>query len=188
MTISLRHARDEDLAAITTIYAECVENGTASYELAAPDETEMGRRFAAIAERGCPFIVAQEPAGTVLGYAYASAFRDRPAYNWLVEDSIYLAPHARGRGVGRMLLLELLARCESLGFRQMVAIIGGADPGSIGVHRGCGFEMIGRMPATGFKFGRWLDTVIMQKALGEGAGTSPDPTLYPGPIRPARRM
>lgn len=184
MTVTIRDAREGDLPAITEIYRDCVETGTATYELTAPDGPEMARRFAAIVRRGCPYIVAEDETGTVLGYAYASAFRDRPAYNWIVEDSIYLGQAARRRGVGRQLLEALLSRSEALGFRQMVAVIGGADPGSIGVHTACGFDLVGRMPGTGYKFGRWLDTVIMQKALGEGLSAAADPDAYPGTLRP----
>lgn len=182
MTLDIRSATPDDLGAITAIYAENVENGVATYELAAPDRAEMEERFGKITGRGYPYIVACDGEGAVLGYAYASPFRDRPAYSWLVEDSIYLAPRARGKGAGRTLLAELLTRCEMLGFRQMIAVIGGAHPASIGVHRACGFDMIGTMPGTGFKFGRWLDTVLMQKALGEGRSTPAALDAYPGTL------
>lgn len=182
MTFSIRDAAPSDLAAITAIYRESVLNGTATYELDAPDEAEMASRFKTITGRGYPYVVASDETGTILGYAYASAFRARPAYNWLVEDSIYLAPQARGKGIGRALVDELVTRCTALGFRQMVAVIGGASPASIGVHRAAGFEMCGTMKATGFKLGQWLDTVFMQIALGEGAETLPDLTRYPAQL------
>lgn len=181
MSFIIRDATPADLPAITKIYRGCVETGVATYELAAPGEEEMRRRFEAIRKRGCPYLAAEEQ-DVVLGYAYASAFRDRPAYSWLVEDSIYLAEGARGRGVGRALLDQLLERCTALGFRQMVAVIGGAHPASVGVHRAAGFAMIGCMPGTGYKFGRWLDTVIMQKPLGEGNATSAELDRYPGTL------
>jgi L-amino acid N-acyltransferase YncA len=179
MSFSIRDAETRDLPAITAIYRESVLNGTATYEIDAPDEAEMASRFAAITGRGYPYVVATNPDGLILGYAYASAFRARPAYNWLVEDSIYLSPEARGQGIGRALVDELVSRCTALGFRQMVAVIGGASQASIGVHRAAGFSMCGTMQATGFKLGQWLDTVFMQIALGEGSSTPPDLTRYP---------
>lgn len=183
MTFIIRDAETRDIPAITEIYRESVTNGTATYELDAPDATEMQTRFATISGKGYPYIVVVDEAGTILGYAYVSAFRTRPAYNWLVEDSIYLSPAARGQGLGRALLDELLTRCEELGFRQIVAVIGGASPASIAVHRAAGFEMCGTMKATGFKHGKWLDTVTMQIALGEGAETPPDLTVYPATLK-----
>jgi len=138
MTVTLRDAAAADLAAITRIYAEAVLTGTASYELVAPDEVEMMARFEATTRQGYPYIVAVDPTGTVLGYAYVSAFRTRPAYRWLVEDSIYIAAKARGRGIGKLLLEALVQRATALGFRQMVAVIGGASLASIAVHRACG--------------------------------------------------
>lgn len=178
----LRSANLADLPAITAIYRDSVLHGTASYELAPPDQQEMENRFRAIAEKGYPYIAAEGENGLLLGYAYASAFRTRPAYRWLVEDSIYLAPEARGRGIGKMLLAELLKQCEALGFRQMVAVIGGASPASVALHRRLGFELIGTLKGTGFKHGRWLDTALMQIALGEGTSTDPDPSIYPGSL------
>lgn len=182
MTITLRTACAADLAAITRIYSDAVLSGTASYELAPPDETEMEKRFELITSQGYPYIVAINEIGAVLGYAYASAFRTRPAYRWLVEDSIYLAPEARGKGIGKMLLEELVRRSADLGFRQMVAVIGGASLASIAVHRSCGFRMVGTLNGTGFKLGQWLDTVFMQVALGEGDTTPPDASRYPGTL------
>ncbi|MBW8301593.1 MAG: GNAT family N-acetyltransferase [Hydrogenophaga sp.] len=182
MTVTLRNASAADIAAITGIYADAVMTGTASYELVPPDEDEMKSRFEAITRQGYPYIAAVDPSGEVLGYAYASAFRTRPAYRWLVEDSIYLAPAARGRGIGRLLLEELVRRATDLGFRQMVAVIGGASLASIAVHRACGFRMVGTLNGTGFKLGQWLDTVFMQIALGEGDTSDPDPSRYPGTL------
>ncbi|SOE16859.1 phosphinothricin acetyltransferase [Hoeflea halophila] len=178
----LRDATPADLADIARIYSDSVLNGVASYELVAPDEAEMGRRMTAIIENGYPYLIATDPDGTALGYAYASAFRTRPAYRWLVEDSIYLAPQARGQGVGRALLEALIARCESLGFRQMVAVIGGAHLASIKLHQKAGFVSSGMINGAGHKHGRWLDTVFMQRSLGEGKQTEPDPKTYPGTL------
>jgi len=182
MPISLRDAFPSDLPAITTIYRESVLNGVASYELVPPEQDEMAARFSAITGQGYPYIAAIDEGGNLLGYAYASAFRTRPAYRWMVEDSIYLGPEARGRGIGRLLLTELIQRCSDLGFRQMAAVIGGAHPASIALHRALGFEDTGRLKATGYKHGRWLDTMIMQRALGEGAASDPDASTYPGTL------
>lgn len=182
MTPTLRDATAADLAAITRIYAEAVERGTASYELVAPDEDEMAGRLQSITRQGYPYIVAVNATGEVEGYAYASAFRTRPAYRWLVEDSIYLAPEARGRGIGKLLLEALVRRATELGFRQMVAVIGGASLASIAVHRSCGFREVGTLTGTGYKLGQWLDTVFMQIALGEGDASDPDLTTYPGTL------
>ncbi|WP_117194956.1 GNAT family N-acetyltransferase [Rhizobium terrae] len=182
MTFRLRDATPADLPDITEIYRDSVLNGTASYEIIPPDQTEMMSRFEAIRGKGYPYIIAEAGDGVLLGYAYASAFRTRPAYRWLVEDSIYLSPEARGRGVGKALLKELLARCEALGFRQMIAVIGGASPASVALHRGLGFELTGTLKGTGFKHGKWQDTVLMQIVLGEGATTVPDMAAYPGSL------
>ncbi|NRP17020.1 L-methionine sulfoximine/L-methionine sulfone acetyltransferase [Ensifer adhaerens] len=179
MPLTLRDATVSDLPAITEIYRESVLNGVATYEIVPPSEAEMTTRFASIASHGYPYIVATDAAGTIVGYAYASAFRTRAAYRFLVEDSIYLAPAARGKGAGKMLLVELVRRCTELGFRQMVAVIGGAHPASIAVHRSVGFEDQGLMKATGFKHGRWLDTAIMQLALGDGSTSDPSAGVYP---------
>jgi L-amino acid N-acyltransferase YncA len=178
----IRDATPADLVEITRIYADSVLNGVASYELVAPDEAEMERRMSAIRDSGYPYLVAEGGDDGLLGYAYASAFRTRPAYRWLVEDSIYLAPEARGRGVGRALLEALIGRCETLGFRQMVAVIGGAHPASIAVHQKAGFVSTGMISGSGHKHGRWLDTVFMQRPLGEGKATDPDAESYPGTL------
>ncbi|EJK84502.1 GNAT family N-acetyltransferase [Rhizobium sp. AP16] len=182
MSSRLRQAAPNDLPRITAIYRDAVLNGTASYELIPPDEAEMASRFQAIRDKGYPYIVAEDESGKVLGYAYASAFRTRPAYRWMVEDSIYIAPEARGRGLGKLLLAKLVEECEALGFRQMIAVIGGAAPASIALHRAAGFAETGLLKGTGYKHGRWLDTMLMQKALGDGAETDPDPSAYPGTL------
>lgn len=168
----IRPATPDDSPAIAAIYGEAVRTGTASFELEPPTEEEMRRRQAAVIAGGYPYIVALDAAGAVLGYAYASAFRPRIAYRFTVENSVYVDPAAQGRGVGRALMDDLIARCEAAGFRQMVAVIGGSDNhGSIALHRACGFYDAGMLKATGFKFGRWLDTVLMQRELGAGERT-----------------
>lgn len=172
-TLLLRPSIPADLAAITAIYAEAVEHGTGTFELDVPDIVDMGKRRDAVLASGWPWLVAHR-GDEVLGYAYAAPFRPRRAYRFCLEDSIYLAPSARGQGVGRLLLAELLARCEALGARQMLAVIGdSANAGSVGVHEALGFEHTGVLKAAGWKFGRWLDVVLMQRALGTGAGDEP---------------
>ena len=182
MSVSLRSATSDDLPHITAIYRDSVLNGTASYEITPPSQEEMKARFEAIRDKGYPYLVAEDEAGAFLGYAYASSFRTRPAYRWMVEDSIYLAPEARGRGVGRLLLDALVESCQTLGFRQMIAVIGGAHPASVAVHRAAGFAEAGLLKGTGYKHGRWLDTMLMQKALGDGDQNDPDLSVYPGTL------
>jgi phosphinothricin acetyltransferase len=173
MTVLIRPAHDEDMDAITAIYADAVLNGTASFEIEPPDLKEMSARRAALIEKGFPYLVA-ERAGRILGYAYAGAYRPRPAYAFTVEDSIYVAPDAQRSGAGRALLAKLISVCEDKGFRQMVAVIGDSlsEP-SIGLHQHMGFIHIGTVRNVGFKKGRWLDQVIMQKSLGAGATRAP---------------
>jgi phosphinothricin acetyltransferase len=169
----IRPSTADDVAAVARIYADAVEHGSATFETDAPDAAEMGRRRADVLARGWPWLVAERD-GAVLGYAYANAFRPRPAYRYCLEDSIYLDPSAQGRGIGRLLLAELLAQCEARGGRQMLAVIGdSANAASIGVHRACGFAHCGVLRSAGWKFGRWIDVVLMQRALGEGDGTAP---------------
>jgi phosphinothricin acetyltransferase len=171
--ILVRPSTPEDLFAITDIYADSVLRGTGTFELDPPDLMEMARRHDDVRSRGLPWLVAQQ-ADDILGYAYANAFRPRPAYRFFVEDSIYLAPSARGQGIGRLLLAELIARCEARGARQMIAVIGdSANAGSVGIHAALGFEHCGLMRSAGWKFGRWLDVVLMQRALGAGDLTPP---------------
>lgn len=169
----IRPATAADLPSITEIYDHAVRHGTATFELIPPDLPEMTRRFAALADGGFPYLVASLD-GHVVGYAYAGAYRPRPAYRFTVENSVYLQPSIYRRGIGLQLLQRLIAECEPRGYRQMIAVIGdSANAGSIGVHTRCGFRMIGTHPNVGFKFGRWLDTVMMQRALGDGATTVP---------------
>lgn len=172
----IRPSTEADVPAIAAVYAWNVEHGTGTFELEPPDHAEMARRRHDVLARGLPWLVA-EADGAVLGFAYANVFRPRPAYRHCLEDSIYLDPAAQGRGVGRLLLAELVARCEASGARQLVAVIGdSANAGSIGVHRAVGFEQVGMLAAAGWKFGRWLDVVMMQRALGPGdAGPPSDP-------------
>jgi len=171
--LTLRASTDADVPACAGIYREAVRNGTGTFELDEPDDAEMARRRDAILVQGLPWLVA-ERGGRVLGYAYANQFRPRQAYRFCVEDSIYLSPDARGQGVGRLLLAELIARCEALGIRQVLAVIGdSANAGSIAVHRACGFVDSGKFEAAGWKFERWLDVVLMQRRLGTGAATPP---------------
>lgn len=178
MSFIIRPATPDDLPAITEIYRESVLNGIATYEIDPPPLEEMTARYDTIRGNGYPYIVAED-ARRLIGYAYASAFRMRSAYKFLVEDSIYLLPEARGKGAGKALLRELIGRTTALGFRQMIAVIGGAHPASIAVHASLGFEHNGLMKASGFKHGRWLDTAFMQLPLGEGAHTLPEPGVYP---------
>jgi L-amino acid N-acyltransferase YncA len=156
------------MAAITGIYAEAVRHGTASFEIDPPDSDEMLRRYRALASGGFPYLVA-EGAGAVVGFAYAGPYRMRPAYRWTVEDSVYVAAPAQRRGVGRALLAALIAESEVKGFRQMIAVIGdSAQAPSMALHRAAGFRSVGTLESVGFKFGRWLDSVLMQRALGPG--------------------
>lgn len=171
--LMIRSATLADVPAITNIYAEAVNHGTATFELTPPDVTEMTRRFDELARGGFPYFVATID-GNIAGYAYAGLYRARPAYRFTVENSVYLAPASHRQGIGLALLTELIVQCEARGYRQMIAVIGdSANAASIGVHARAGFEMIGTHPSVGFKFGRWLDTVMMQRALGEGGQSTP---------------
>ena len=169
----VRAAAPEDIAAIARIYAEAVIHGTASFELDPPDEAEMARRQETLLAGGYPYLVA-EYEGVLAGYAYAGPYRARPAYKWCVEDSIYLEPQFHRRGIGKRLLAELIDASEQRGYRQMVSVIGdSAQAASIALHAACGFVMVGTLRAVGFKFGRWLDTPLMQRALNAGDSTPP---------------
>src|SRR5580692_9679622 len=172
-SLEIRAAVAADLPFITGIYDHAVRFGTATFELIPPDLTEMTRRFDALMDGGFPYLVAALE-GRVVGYAYAGAYRPRPAYRFTVENSVYLEPAIHRRGVGLQLLQRLIAESEVRGYRQMIAVIGdSANAGSIGVHHRTGFQLIGTHPNVGFKFGRWLDTVMMQLPLGDGARTVP---------------
>lgn len=168
-SLTIRPSREADLGSITAIYALAVQRGTSSFEIVAPDQAEMSRRRAEVLAKGLPWLVA-ESGGMVTGYAYANHFRARPAYRFTLEDSVYLHPQAQRQGTGSALLVELLAQCERTGARQMLAVIGDSNSAaSIGLHRAMGFEHSGLLKSAGWKFGRWLDVVLMQRALGTGA-------------------
>ncbi len=169
----IRPSTAEDLSAISVIYSHHVLHGTGTFETEPPSDTEMARRREDVVSKGLPWLVAEHD-GEVLGYAYANHFRPRLAYRFCVEDSIYLHPDAAGGGLGRLLLAELLTRCEAAGARQMVAVIGDAqNAGSVGVHRALGFSPAGVLKSAGWKFDRWLDVVLMQRALGPGDSGAP---------------
>ena len=164
----LRSATDADLPAIQAIYAHWVTTGTGSFELVPPSLDEMGKRRADVLSRALPYLVA-EADGAVAGYAYANWFRPRPAYRFSVENSVYVHPERRRGGVARLLMVELMARSEMAGARQMVAVIGdSANVGSVGLHTALGFRHIGTLQSTGWKFDRWVDNVLMQRSLGAG--------------------
>lgn len=169
----VRDARVEDLSYVQRIYAHHVLNGLASFEEQPPDLPEMTRRYEAVIALGLPYLVAVG-AGGVQGYAYAAPYRPRPAYRFTLEDSVYVDEAAVGQGIGRELLSLLIARCTELGYRQLLAVIGDSgNAGSIGLHAALGFERAALLRSVGFKFGRWVDSVIMQKALGPGDSTPP---------------
>jgi phosphinothricin acetyltransferase len=171
--ISIRAASAADIPAITRIYAHAVRHGTASFELEPPDEAEMATRQQTLLERGYPYLVA-ESGGAVAGYAYAGPYRARPAYRFSVENSVYVAPDAHRRGIGRLLLDRLIADCEARGYRLMIAVIGdSAQKPSIELHRAAGFKLVGAFEGVGYKFDRWLDTVLMQRPLGKGSSAPP---------------
>lgn len=172
--LSIRPAAAGDLPAIQAIYAHHVLHGLGTFEEVPPAVEEMAGRHAAVLARGLPWLVA-EADGIILGYAYAGPFRPRAAYRYTVEDSVYVAPDAQRRGVGRALLEAVLAECRTLGLRQAVAVIGDSgNIGSIGVHAACGFELKAVLPGLGFKFGRWVDVVWMQRSLNQGGDARPD--------------
>lgn len=171
--VSIRPSQDRDVAAIAAIYRHHVLHGLASFEEEPPGQEEIAARRQAILARGLPYLVA-EHGGRVLGYCYAGPYRARSAYRFAVEDSIYIDQAEIGRGIGRRLLAELIEQCAARGYRQMVAVIGGSDQWpSIRLHRALGFIDVGVLRGVGYKFGGWVDTVLMQRALGGGDGTNP---------------
>jgi len=180
MSITIRRALPDDLDRITEIYADAVLNGTASYELEPPSRAEMGERYDSLTDAGYPYLVAERNS-VILGYAYAGPFRARPAYRFIVEDSIYVAPGAKGAGIGKALMQALIDKSTVLGFRQIIAVIGDGhvDSASVRLHEKLGFHHTGRMEGSGYKHGRWLDTVFMQLALNGGATLPPDPGSMP---------
>lgn len=172
---TIRPSQDSDLAAITSIYRHHVLHATGTFETDPPSETDMATRRADVLSRGLPYLVAVDEEGQVLGFAYANWFKPRPAYRFSAEDSIYVNDAARGQGVGRLLLDALSRDCEAVGVRKLLAVIGdSANAGSIGVHRAAGFTPAGTLRSMGWKFGRWLDIVLMEKTLGDGDGSSPE--------------
>lgn len=174
-SLLIRPLAAADIDAVTAIYADSVLRGTGTFELDPPSAAEMAQRHAHVVAQGGPWLVAERAGGEITGYAYAAPFRARPAYRYTLEDSIYLRADARGQGIGRLLLAELLARCEARGARQMLAVIGDSDnAGSVRLHRTLGFEPVGTFRDVGRKFDRWIDVVLMQRALGSGARRAPD--------------
>jgi L-amino acid N-acyltransferase YncA len=167
----VRPSREDDIPAITRIYAHHVLHGLASFEEIPPDEAELARRRQEVLRHGLPYLAAEQ-AGEIVGYCYAAPYRARSAYRFTIEDSVYVAPGEVGQGIGRALLSRLIGLCEQGPWRQMIAVIGDSENyASIGLHKAEGFHMIGTHPAVGFKFGRWVDSVLMQRELGEGAST-----------------
>jgi L-amino acid N-acyltransferase YncA len=170
--VTVRPATAHDIAAITHIYGYAVLHGTASFEIEPPDEAEMAHRHQLLLDGGYPYVVAETD--RVVGYGYAGPYRARPAYRWSVEDSIYIAPDAHRRGIGRALLTQLIDESERRGFRQMIAVIGDSrQVASIELHRTLGFRHVGTFASVGFKHGRWLDSVLMQRPLGLGDAAVP---------------
>ena len=172
-SLLIRQAHQDDVPAITAIYGHHVRHGLASFEEQPPDTAEMHRRMADLQTNGFPYLVA-ELAGKVVGYSYAGPYRTRPGYRYSAECSVYLDEAAQGHGIGKALLASIVERCTEAGYRQMVAVIGDSENvASIGLHASLGFEMTGKLHAIGFKHGRWVDSVLMQRPLGEGAETLP---------------
>ena len=175
----IRPSHHEDIAAITAIYAYHVLHGTGTFETEPPSASDMATRRADVLSKGLPYLVAEHE-GNILGFAYGNWFKPRPAYRYSVEDSVYLAPGLDRKGLGRAMLAELLAHCETAGIRKVMAIIGdSANAGSVGVHLAVGFKKVGIVEACGWKFGAWRDIVIMQKTLGPGASEPPAEMLAP---------
>lgn len=173
-TITVRASRPDDVTDIQRIYALHVENGTASFEEVPPDTAEIANRRQMVVDFGTPYIVA-ELNGKVQGFAYAYKFRPRSAYRHTLENSIYVDPNETGQGIGNALLTELIESCTQLGYRQMIAVIGGVgNEASIKLHKRLGFTITGQLQSTGFKFGDWVDTIFMQRALGQGDETLPE--------------
>jgi phosphinothricin acetyltransferase len=174
--IGVRDATEADMSAIQEIYASHVLHGLASFEESPPSVTEMHARRRSVLDLGLPYLTA-EIDGTIVGYSYAAMYRARPAYRYTIEDSVYVADALGGRGIGSALLRALITRCEAGRWRQMLAVIGDSgNAGSMALHRNCGFQMIGTLPSVGFKFGRWVDSVLMQRPLGAGDACLPGPT------------
>jgi len=174
MTFTLRPSRDDDIPAITAIYAHHVQNGTGTFETESPNAADMAARRADVLGKGLPYLVAERD-GQLLGFAYCIWFKPRPAYRFSAEDSIYLAEAARGQGLGTQLLSALCEAAQAVGVRKLIAVIGdSANAGSVGVHRAQGFTQVGVLKDCGWKFGQWLDVVLMEKSLGAGSTSAPE--------------
>ncbi|RZI65060.1 GNAT family N-acetyltransferase [Variovorax guangxiensis] len=174
MTFTLRPSRDDDIPAITAIYAHHVQNGTGTFETESPNAADMAARRADVLGKGLPYLVAERD-GQLLGFAYCNWFKPRPAYRFSAEDSIYLAEAARGQGLGTQLLSALCEAAQAVGVRKLIAVIGdSANAGSVGVHRAQGFTQVGVLKDCGWKFGQWLDVVLMEKSLGAGSTSAPE--------------
>ncbi|MBI5278714.1 MAG: N-acetyltransferase [Burkholderiales bacterium] len=172
--LTIRTSRDDDVPAITAIYGHHVLHGTGTFETTPPTEADMAARRADVLAKGLPYLVAEDE-GKVLGFAYCQWFKPRPAYRFSAEDSIYLHEEARGRGLGKRLLAALMSQAEAAGVRKLIAVIGDtANEGSVGVHRSSGFDHVGIIRSCGWKFGKWLDIVLMEKPLGEADRTAPE--------------
>jgi phosphinothricin acetyltransferase len=171
--MQIRDAREADVPAIQAIYAHHVLTGSGTFDEAPPSVEEMIEHFGAVTTQGASWLVAEDASG-VLGYAYYAQFRDRSAYRYCVEDSIYVRDDVRGQGVGKALVARLIEDATARGMRQMIAVIGDSENvGSIGVHASLGFHMVGTMRSVGVKFGRWVDVVTMQRPLGRGDSSLP---------------
>ena len=171
--LTLRPSTDADVPSITAIYAHHVLHGTGTFETTPPTEQDMANRRLDVLGRGLPYLVAEQ-GGRILGFAYCQWFKPRPAYRYSAEDSIYLHPDAAGQGIGKQLLAALVHQAEAAGIRKLIAVIGdSANAGSIGVHRSLGFDKVGTIQSCGWKFGRWLDIVLMEKAIGAGDKSPP---------------
>lgn len=171
--VKIRNCEARDIAAITAIYKHHVLSGLATFEIEPPDVPEMGKRWRTVTEKGYPYLVA-ERLGEIAGYSYAGPYRPRPAYRYTVENSIYVHPDSIRQGIGRLLVTELITQCRKRDYRQMVAVIGdSANLPSIHLHEALGFKLVGILRSVGFKFGRWVDSVLMQRELGEGDRTLP---------------
>jgi phosphinothricin acetyltransferase len=172
MTI-IRPSTDADIPALTAIYAHHVLHGTGTFETNPPCEQDMTARRTDVLSKGLPYLVVEDVSG-VLGFAYCNWFKPRPAYRFSAEDSIYLAPRAHGKGLGKLLLVELMAQAERCGVRKLIAVIGdSANLGSVGVHKACGFQHVGLLTDCGWKFERWLDVVLMERTIGLGSTQAP---------------
>lgn len=166
--LSIRPVQADDAEALAEIYGHHVRHGTASFEVDPPSAADWRDKIETVLARGWPFLVA-EADNELLAYAYATQFRDRPAYAYTCENSIYVRSDRLGQGIGRQLLEALIAAARDAGFRQMIAVVGGGEPASVALHRACGFDEAGRMRSVGFKFGQWLDTVYLQRSLIDDA-------------------